>query len=350
MRSSRPLIPALVVAGALLVVHAPLLAAQEAPPPEIRTGALEPGDPLLDGEEARWHDRHVFDAGAGERVTVELASADFDAWLKVILPSGEELFDDDGAGGTDSKLTFLATESGPYDVVAAAFGPGAGGAYEVRWSARPTEDFREHPGRLGGLTPKGQAYDSVDLRLNAGRILFQASSPSGAYLALALVDPDGNRRPAVGEGAPATLEVVAPAPGTWRAWVIGDEDAVQAPYTLRTALLTDGRMEVVRGELAAGDERLPLGEYVDVHRVRLDGPGPVTIELISPDFDTYLAVRTAGPSPLVERNDDAPGGGGTTSRVRFDADDVQGREGEWTIWVTSFSSDQTGRYEIRIVR
>jgi hypothetical protein len=81
-------------------------------------GRLEPGDV--------WHDRRGFDdtfvyAGrAGETLVVTLRSADFDALVVMGQPmhSGCRPMDadDDGAGGTDSRLTARLEHDGPLHI------------------------------------------------------------------------------------------------------------------------------------------------------------------------------------------------------------------------------------------
>ena len=56
------------------------------------------GDPTFEAGE--YHDLYVFDGDEGETVRIELSSADFDTYLGLVTPSGEEIANDDFEGGT----------------------------------------------------------------------------------------------------------------------------------------------------------------------------------------------------------------------------------------------------------
>jgi hypothetical protein len=69
---------------------------------------------------------------AGERVSIIMASDDFDTHLFVTGPGLDEVLeDDDGAGNLDSKIDFALPTGGPFTVVAAAHSAGGTGAYTL---------------------------------------------------------------------------------------------------------------------------------------------------------------------------------------------------------------------------
>ncbi len=75
---------------------------------------------------------------AGESVTVDLRSNEFDAFLSVTGPGiGETLTDDDGAGGCDSRLTFEVREAGTFIIVVSSVSAGATGAFTLGVSDVP---------------------------------------------------------------------------------------------------------------------------------------------------------------------------------------------------------------------
>jgi hypothetical protein len=69
---------------------------------------------------------------AGDRVSIVMASEDFDTYLYVVGPGLDDvLTDDDGAGNLDAKIDFTLPTGGPFTVVAAGLSSGATGAYTL---------------------------------------------------------------------------------------------------------------------------------------------------------------------------------------------------------------------------
>ncbi|NNF27480.1 MAG: hypothetical protein HKN73_09690 [Gemmatimonadetes bacterium] len=97
--------------------------------PGSANGDLRASDAVLDGRRSQaW----TFDATAGQPVTVELISADFDSYLTVMGPGlPDPLEDDDSAGDLDARIAFTPTESGTFRVIAASLGVDTGG-FELR--------------------------------------------------------------------------------------------------------------------------------------------------------------------------------------------------------------------------
>ena len=89
-----------------------------------------PVDGELDGDDAtfeagEYHDTYVFDGDEGETVRIELSSADFDTYLGLVTPSGEEIANDDFEGDTDrSVIELTLPEAGRYRVQATSYAAG----------------------------------------------------------------------------------------------------------------------------------------------------------------------------------------------------------------------------------
>ncbi len=109
---------------------------------ETTTGTLDPDtdNPLGDGT---FFDLYRFDALAGEEITIDLVSDDFDAFL-FALDTADLEFDqnDDGGGGTNSRITFMVPVAGSYGIVANSFFPAPAGGYELTLTCagQATED------------------------------------------------------------------------------------------------------------------------------------------------------------------------------------------------------------------
>lgn len=106
----------------------------------VVTGALAPGAPisgtLATGDQVRdddsWYDGWSLELEEGERVVIALASPDFDTYLTLVSPTGRTFNnDDDGEGGTDSRLDMVVDEAGRWTVVANSLNPGDTGAYSL---------------------------------------------------------------------------------------------------------------------------------------------------------------------------------------------------------------------------
>ncbi len=77
-------------------------------------GELAEGDRVL-SQDQTLYDIYTFTGEAGNQVTIDLASGDFDAYLIVLNPEGEELAQDDDSGGqTNARITATLPSSGLY--------------------------------------------------------------------------------------------------------------------------------------------------------------------------------------------------------------------------------------------
>ena len=74
------------------------------------------------GYDGTLYDRHTFTAEAGESLTIELTSDDFDTVLYISKPDGSNLAtQDDSHGGTNSMISFTIPESGDYSLFVTSF-------------------------------------------------------------------------------------------------------------------------------------------------------------------------------------------------------------------------------------
>ena len=92
-------------------------------------GRLTGADPVVDGKPVQaW----AFEAHAGDFVTIDLMSEDFDSYLYVVGPGlPEPLTDDDGGEGLNSRLDVSFPNDGVYRVVASSLG-GTLGTFTLR--------------------------------------------------------------------------------------------------------------------------------------------------------------------------------------------------------------------------
>ena len=112
------------------------------------TGQLAEGDRVL-SQDQTLYDIYTFTGQAGDRVTIDLASADFDAYLIVLKPDGEELSQDDDSGGqSNARVTTTLPSNGTYTVFVNTSGSNQQGQYSLR--ARSGGPAAANPGRQAG--------------------------------------------------------------------------------------------------------------------------------------------------------------------------------------------------------
>ena len=94
------------------------------------SGVLEAGDALLDSGE--YQDRYVFDAQAGQALSVSMRSTDFDPYVGLHFPDGSGVENDDWEGDRDlSRIDLIAPETGRYRVIATSYRAGETGSYTL---------------------------------------------------------------------------------------------------------------------------------------------------------------------------------------------------------------------------
>ena len=106
-------------------------------------GRIRPGQSVsgqLDEKDSRlpdqtYFERWTFTATAGQRLIVTLSSSDFDAYAIVARAIGQDVEylaqRDDGGGGTDAQIVFVAPAAGEYMIIANTREPGGKGRYSL---------------------------------------------------------------------------------------------------------------------------------------------------------------------------------------------------------------------------
>ena len=75
---------------------------------------------------------YAIEGRAGEQVIIDLRSDDFDAYLHIVGPGLDEpVANDDGAGGTDSRLEFEFPETGRYVIIVNTYGGNETGKFTL---------------------------------------------------------------------------------------------------------------------------------------------------------------------------------------------------------------------------
>lgn len=382
----------------LLAALAAVLLAAPAAVAQTYQGALAAGDDTLTTGEFK--DSYEVQARRGQSVAATVTSSEFDTYVIVKSESDEQADNDDcteGDTGT-SCATFVADQDGTVRVIVTSYAPGETGAYSLQisvgagggapsgapspaapgagWgsdrgdqsgaaagelqSGRPT---RGSLGRDDGTLRSGEYVDTYTLDVRAGQrlVLDLASDDFDTYVMATAPsgDQQDNDDCEPGETRRSCLDVVAQESGEWRVAVTSYEPGEDGDYTVTATLggaqqaggqpvrgqtlpvsMPGGGARYESGTLAAGDRTLDSGEFADAFTFTGTG-GPVTVDLNSDGFDSYLIVRGADGEQV--DNDDYEG---ALDRSLLVVDTQAGVE--YTATVTSFQPGEAGSYDLAI--
>jgi hypothetical protein len=239
--------------GVLLAGTAVPAAAQgDIRPGQSVRGELSSKDPTLDDD--THYDVWRFRGQAGHVYAVTLRSDDFDAYLAVGSSAGASCddceTDDDGGGGTDSRVEFRVASSGGYEIRANSLSGGETGAYtleledlgerdgsdmEVDVEATP---IQAGPAVRGELTEDdAQADDDsyYDLYVYRGR--------AGEAITISLSSEDFDAYLAVGRLVEGEIEVLE----------TNDDGPAGTDSFIRLTLPDDGEYLIRANSLSAGE-------------------------------------------------------------------------------------------------
>ena len=300
---------------------------------------------------------------AGEPVTFDLESSDFDATLSLAGPGLQSvLSDDDGGDGTDARLEVTPPRTAVYRVMVSSFGGGTG---EYRLTATTNADpVAVETIALGdsatgsiGSNQRTRAWSFAGRRGEA--VTFDLRSTEfDAYLRVAgpgltepLFDDDS------GGGTNARVSFVLPQTGEYTVVASSFGDEGGGAFTLRVRGAAEdevglGQDSTLRSRVAELDTEGRVIELGATEGGVLRSERPeqaweftseegqtVTFELQSGDFDAYLLV--AGPGLEVVLSDD-DSGLGTDARVEL----VAPNGGTYKIVAGSFGGVGQGDYTL----
>jgi hypothetical protein len=348
-----------------LVVLPRAIAAQA---PTIHRGTLAAGDATLRSGE--YYDNYTFEGQTGQRLVVDLTSRAFDPYLMVIAPSGDKKDNDDYEGSSaHSRLELTLEETGTYRVVATSYkkddtgayelsielGGGTGGTGVAATAGGGAGGARLESGRLetgDGTLRSGEYRDeyTFDGRRGQQVTVDLRSSQFDPYLII--IDPsDKHHENDDYEGANnrSLVSLELPTDGRYRVMVTSYRKEETGAYDLRidmggggaanTTAASGPRIE--RGRLAAGDDTLRSGEYLDAYSFEGRPGQRVTLDVVSQEFDTYLMLIP--PRGQRHENDDVEG------RPRHSAIEADLTEaGTYKVAVTSYQRREQGGYELRM--
>ncbi|MEP7326797.1 MAG: PPC domain-containing protein, partial [Gemmatimonadota bacterium] len=360
------------------------------------SGSLSKSDSKLESDSS-YYDMWTYNGKSGETIRVTLTSSDFDSYLSVGREDGGDFSeidsDDDGAGGTNSKVVITLPEDGEYEVRVNSLSAGETGDYtvlveqgdpsEVAVDSEEEESDSEgvatplpEPTAIhAGQTAQGAlAQDDAKMEDNSYYDLYTFQAKRGqrvtitmrstafdSYLAFGRIE-DGSFNTLEsdddsGGGEDAKVEFNIPRDGeyairanslfenvTGNYSVQLESGAAPPPVPATFAAIRLG--QTVNGELVATDPSLDDDSHYDLFRFSGKNGDKLVVTMKSTAFDTYLAVgRMEGDEfTSLETNDD--GAGGTDSKVEITLD----HDGDYVIRANSLFAKALGAYTINLVR
>ena len=333
----------------------------------------ESGEPVLD--RGRFH-AYRLDAREGDRLLVSAQSEEFDTYLIVGRSVGPVLdpleTDDDGGENTNSRLRFVAPRTGSYLVLVQAYREEGVGPYTLSVQQAPAPTTGEAQSiRIGG-TEEGRLedtdnyddeedryYDVYTFTGRAGqRIQIDMSSEFDTYLELGRLDGcDWEELQSDDDGSPdgtdSRIRYTLPEDGEYSIRATSYSDATGS-YTLalveRPAPVVRAAQRITAGEEAEGaldDDDSVLeadGSYYDLWTYQGHAGEELRVNMMSSDFDTYVAIgrMVGGEFEEIATMDDGGEGTNTLLEITLPSD------GEYVIRANSFRAEQTGDYTLRI--
>jgi hypothetical protein len=334
-------------------------------PGAVIRGRLESGDGVLQSGEYR--DQFNFEGSSGEVAVIDLRSGEFDPYLMVRTPSGEQYDNDDHEGdATRSLVSIPLAESGTYSVSVTSYRAEETGGYTLRLDT----DAGSAPSQ--GLDEQG-ALQSGDVTLQSGEYMdtFEFTGRPGQRVAIdlrsdefdtyvILVDPSGGHQEnddaedGIGHSRieadlteAGTYEVIVTSyepgeTGSYRLAIDQGDVAGGLPQSGRdVSTLIVGNAET--GSLEDGDQQIETGEFQDLYVFDGDAGQGVRVEMSSSDFDTFVALIT--PSGDIINNDDYEG---STSMSVVEMQLPE--SGRYRVAATSYQAGETGAYRLLVNR
>ena len=116
------------------------LSTTEATEELIINGTLNENSELFE-DDGSYFQKHTFTGKAGEAITIELNSSEFNAYLIVVDPKSKKIAEnDDGGENNNAKITITLPTTGTYTVIVKAFEKGQQGSYKLSWGEASAKD------------------------------------------------------------------------------------------------------------------------------------------------------------------------------------------------------------------
>jgi hypothetical protein len=173
-------------------------------PPSTSGGkatAIAPGDTASGTRVAEVDNSFTFEGAAGDVVTITMTSDDFDSFVRLLDPSGDEISsDDDSAGNLNALLAdFELPADGTYTIVASSFSSTSAGAFELTLEVAgaaqsadtgPSGSTLTYGDTVSGTRTSGED-DEFTFEGAAGDVVTITMTSEDFDAFVSLLDPDG---------------------------------------------------------------------------------------------------------------------------------------------------------------
>ena len=106
----------------------------------IINGTLNENSELFEND-GSYFELHTFTGKAGEAITIELSSSEFNAYLIVVDPKSKKIAEnDDGGENNNAKITITLPTTGTYTVIVNTHEKGQQGSYKLSWREASAKD------------------------------------------------------------------------------------------------------------------------------------------------------------------------------------------------------------------
>jgi hypothetical protein len=313
-------------------------------------------------------DTYRFSGREGQRIRIDMSSGVFDTYVELFDANRSSLAqDDDGADGTNSRLTFTLPATGDYFVEARAFSE-ATGAYSLSVSEVEPDKAPETlafgspiQGEIGETDSRDgddRGFDAFAFRGVAGQRVqaimrsgdfdtFVQIGRAGAEFEALASDDDG-----LGEGTDSRLSYTLPESGDYvlRALPLVSEGKGlyalelndRGPQPLPGSLLVG---VTARGVLTEADATAEDNSFYDAYRVTLKDDEKLLITMVSNEVDSLVVVGRAQPDGSFEvlgSDDDSLSD--THAKLEWTAP----ADGVYEVRAGTFQQGQTGAYALNV--
>ena len=328
----------------------------------IERGALEAGDTVLDSNE--YADTYTFEGIAGQEAVVDLRSGEFDPYLMVKTPSGEQMENDDYEGDTDrSLLVFTVEETGTYRVIVTSYKSGESGGYTVEINTHDPDGITTALNENGSLRrddtamTSGEYYDTFEITGMPGQklVVDLRSDDFDTYLILRARDGTQDSNDDSDSTGHSRIEKDLTQAGTYQILVTSyaAKETGQYRLTMTQNTISGGQNQPnrdvmplivgqsVSGSLTTNDQQPTDRGYRDIYVFDGTQGQTISINLSSTEFDTYLNLIT--PEGESIDNDDFEG---STNRSAIEL--TLRQTGRYRVVATSYASGETGNYALSL--
>lgn len=230
------------------------------PPANLLEGELAAGDKTLSSGE--YADEYLVEGVPGQSLTLALSSPDFDSYLVLVDPEGQQIENDDHEGSGDSFIQTRLQVPGVHRVLVTSYEPGEVGRYGLTMElgeVRPVAEVAEiqvGESRDGHLGPEDEVLDQGEL---VDRYTFwgEAGTPLDVRLTstdldtyLVLLFPDGaalENDDDWDEAQRSRLELTLPQTGSYELWATSYGAGEQGVYRLDLQRAEASAVPQVRG-------------------------------------------------------------------------------------------------------